>query len=589
MGSALQSSPGVNGPGGISPGGSPGPGDNAGNGQGGQRTPTSSPSSSPTVSPSSIPTIKAVAVDDAVVTDTLTPVTINILDNDSGGTLSITDVNFMYTGYGSVMISGSSVAYDPRTGTAFSEPVTTLTIPYSIINGDGDTATASITITVNNASGDSPNSVPANGAASGPTQDADFSSIAVVTGPTSDPTISPTSEPTNPPTDSPTATPEVVAVADTAITNSLVSTQIPVLNNDSGGPLTITNVELTETGKGVVTFSDNTIFYDPTTGNFPDLSTTLTFTYTAMNKGGKSGSATVTMTVTRDPVCGDGVIEGGESCDDNNLVDGDGCSSACTIEQVMAVNDAGSTDALIAVELNVVLNDLNGANEIVSFVPPDRGVVTSVSETTLLFDASADPHQFKLGTDSVTFSYTVKNAYNTTATATVTVTTSREAVCGDFVIEEDGGEDCEDGNTDPDDGCSDACVMENPVASEDQVEVDAFTVVEIPVLDNDYGGQQLSIVTVTEPTLGQISYDDNVIEYNPQPDAYQFPIEQLTEVKFTYIIKNEYEKQSEETTVTVLVSRDSICGDAWEDVSLKCLVDVNICDQLSLAVVISHI
>lgn len=31
-------------------------------------------------------------------------------------------------------------------------------------------------------------------------------------------------------------------------------------------------------------------------------------------------------------VCGDGVIHGTEQCDDGNLIDGDGCSSACEVE-----------------------------------------------------------------------------------------------------------------------------------------------------------------------------------------------------------------------------------------------------------------
>jgi cysteine-rich repeat protein len=32
------------------------------------------------------------------------------------------------------------------------------------------------------------------------------------------------------------------------------------------------------------------------------------------------------------PVCGNGVLESGEACDDGNRVNGDGCSSTCTIE-----------------------------------------------------------------------------------------------------------------------------------------------------------------------------------------------------------------------------------------------------------------
>lgn len=32
------------------------------------------------------------------------------------------------------------------------------------------------------------------------------------------------------------------------------------------------------------------------------------------------------------PVCGNGILEAGEECDDGNLINGDGCSSSCTIE-----------------------------------------------------------------------------------------------------------------------------------------------------------------------------------------------------------------------------------------------------------------
>jgi cysteine-rich repeat protein len=32
------------------------------------------------------------------------------------------------------------------------------------------------------------------------------------------------------------------------------------------------------------------------------------------------------------PVCGDGILQPGEFCDDGNTIDGDGCSSTCTVE-----------------------------------------------------------------------------------------------------------------------------------------------------------------------------------------------------------------------------------------------------------------
>lgn len=43
--------------------------------------------------------------------------------------------------------------------------------------------------------------------------------------------------------------------------------------------------------------------------------------------------------------CGNGIVNAGEGCDDGNLIDGDGCSSACTVEAVCGdgIVDAGET------------------------------------------------------------------------------------------------------------------------------------------------------------------------------------------------------------------------------------------------------
>jgi len=42
-------------------------------------------------------------------------------------------------------------------------------------------------------------------------------------------------------------------------------------------------------------------------------------------------------------VCGNGVIEADEECDDGNITDGDGCSAACIIEQSAGEEEATST------------------------------------------------------------------------------------------------------------------------------------------------------------------------------------------------------------------------------------------------------
>jgi len=58
-----------------------------------------------------------------------------------------------------------------------------------------------------------------------------------------------------------------------------------------------------------------------------------------------SGIPTPTIT----PVCGNGVIETGETCDDGNTVSGDGCSSTCQTESVTPPGGGGEEGALITV------------------------------------------------------------------------------------------------------------------------------------------------------------------------------------------------------------------------------------------------
>ena len=47
-------------------------------------------------------------------------------------------------------------------------------------------------------------------------------------------------------------------------------------------------------------------------------------------------SATATVTITIEPLCGNGFEEAGEQCDDANIISGDGCSSTCTLESLPA-------------------------------------------------------------------------------------------------------------------------------------------------------------------------------------------------------------------------------------------------------------
>lgn len=65
-----------------------------------------------------------------------------------------------------------------------------------------------------------------------------------------------------------------------------------------------------------------------------------------------SGIPDVTIT----PVCGNGVIEGTEQCDDGNTVDGDGCSATCTTE---VTPPGGGGGAVVGPDISIEPTEFN--------------------------------------------------------------------------------------------------------------------------------------------------------------------------------------------------------------------------------------
>jgi cysteine-rich repeat protein len=101
-------------------------------------------------------------------------------------------------------------------------------------------------------------------------------------------------------------------------------------------------------------------------------------------------------------VCGDGVVEGLEECDDGNTASGDGCSAHCTLE---------SSTELCADGMD---NDLDGQVDCADS------------------DCLGDP-------------------------------ACSSATCGNGVVE--AGEQCDDGNATDGDGCSTTCLLEEHAIS----------------------------------------------------------------------------------------------------------------------------
>lgn len=123
-----------------------------------------------------------------------------------------------------------------------------------------------------------------------------------------------------------------------------------------------------------------------------------------------------------DPVCGNGVLEDFEKCDDANTISADGCSNECVIECGYRC-------------------DVPGA-----FCAPDCSRLPVYS---CIVPESAWDECCETDTAEAVLGDMCENHYVDT-----------DNICGNGLLEPDVGEACDDGNTQPGDGCSADCQPE---------------------------------------------------------------------------------------------------------------------------------
>ena len=134
-------------------------------------------------------------------------------------------------------------------------------------------------------------------------------------------------------------------------------------------------------------------------------------------------------------VCGDGKITGDESCDDGNTKAGDGCSGDCAVEDGWRCPTPGEPCIERIEEEDAVCGDgLLDGSEIC-----DDGNIESG--------------------DGCSSECRIEDGWNCeTPGAACEKTNIAEAVCGDGIVAD--YEECDDGNAEADDGCSSNCALE---------------------------------------------------------------------------------------------------------------------------------
>jgi cysteine-rich repeat protein len=183
-------------------------------------------------------------------------------------------------------------------------------------------------------------------------------------------------------------------------------------------------------------------------------------------------------------LCGNGVRESGEQCDDNNLTANDGCSATCAFESAGAFSMTGGsasesitpignrdffqvtvqageslraetsapTPGTCTTGVDTVLRFWN-ADRTTELTSDDEGGVGSCS----LLDPAASAALRGLAAGTYWVSVEDRGNNGTIAGYTLSITL-RAPGCGSGVL--DAGEQCDDGNTTPNDGCSATCQLE---------------------------------------------------------------------------------------------------------------------------------
>ncbi len=426
-----------------------------------------------------------VAVNDTAVTDEESPVTIPVLANDSdvdGDPLTVTNAS---SPDGTVVINpDGTVTFTPNPD--FNGPTT---ISYTISDGQGGTATATVDVTVNPVNdapvanddvATTPEDTPVTLNVLGNDTDVDgdpltvtgatspdgqvtinpdgtvtftpnpnFNGTTTVTytisdgnGGTATATVTLTVDPVN---DVPVATPDVDQTdEDTPVT-------VSVLDNDTdadGDPLTVTAA--TAPNGTVVINPDGTVTYTPD----PNFNGTDTITYTVSD--GNGGFATTTATITVNPV--------------NDVP--------------VAVNDNVSTPEDAPVTIPVLGNDTDADGDpltVTDATSPDGTVVIN-PDGTITFTGNPDFN----GPTTITYTISDGNGGTSTATVTVDVTPVNDA----------------------------------PVVTPDVATTPEDTPVTLSPLDNatDIDGDPLVISSATSPNGTVTINPDGTITYTPDPN-----------------------------------------------------------------------
>lgn len=182
------------------------------------------------------------------------------------------------------------------------------------------------------------------------------------------------------------------------------------------------------------------------------------------------------------PSCGNGFVEPGEQCDDDNQASGDGCNSSCEIEVSHVISPPGAVVPVLfsnGIRTRYYRIDLSTLGQSITATAADDDGITCSQRTQLVLisptfqelgdDFSDGPglcpalhvprDAFTTDLQDASYYLRVRNLGVSTGSTTLTVGVL-EPGCGNGRVEASINEQCDDGNTMSGDGCSSSCTVE---------------------------------------------------------------------------------------------------------------------------------
>ncbi|MDI1447487.1 DUF4215 domain-containing protein [Polyangium sp. 6x1] len=167
------------------------------------------------------------------------------------------------------------------------------------------------------------------------------------------------------------------------------------------------------------------------------------------------------------PVCGDGVVEGEETCDDGNTTDGDGCNATCTSDESCGNGTVDAATGEACDDGNTT--DGDGCNATCSsnescgngIVDAAAGEACDDGNTTDGDGCNATCTSNESCGNGIVdaASGEVCDDGNTMAGDGCNATCTSNEVCGNGIVDVATGEACDDGNTTSGDGCQATCAL----------------------------------------------------------------------------------------------------------------------------------